>query len=210
MGVQARNPFENDDLLDVERDDAGEALDGDDGVEEDEEELDPIELREVHHGKPSPSPTSTRRFAEYRTFGVTGRPPRDRRRRRRRGGAPQHRWHPAPADGPGRRRPRGWWSSLDGQGVGHQPHRLRAVDDCVATRLQPAARGYELVDTEPTPGPLSAAHRLRAPARPARHPDPALRLRRGTSALGAGASVSGRRCRARRARPARHRRPWGG
>ena len=151
MGVQARNPFENDDLLDVERDDAGEALDGDDGVEEDEEELDPIELREVHHVAIAVADLDEA-LAEYRdTFGVTV----DHRETVADegvevallsiGGTRLQLMAPVDDDS--------WLVEfLDGQASGIN-HIGYAVDDCAATLAQLAARGYELVDEEPTPGP---------------------------------------------------------
>src|SRR5690606_5571832 len=69
MGLQARNPFENDELIgDVT---SGEPVDGDDEVEDDEVELEPIELREVHHVAIAVADLDVA-LDEYRnTFGVT-------------------------------------------------------------------------------------------------------------------------------------------
>ena len=153
MGLQARNPFENDDLLDVKRDDAGEPVEDDDDENEDDEvlDLDPIELREVHHVAVAVADLDEA-LAEYRdTFGVTV----DRRETVADegvevalltvGGSRLQLMAPVDDDS--------WLVEfLDDQQSGIN-HIGFTVDDCAAALASLAARGYELVDEEPTPGP---------------------------------------------------------
>ena len=155
MGVQARNPFENDDEFDIERDDAGEPVSGDDEPDDEADlDVDPIELREVHHVAIAVADLDDA-LAEYRdTFGVTV----DHRETVADegvevavltvGGSRLQLMAPVDDDS--------WLVEfLDGQSSGLN-HIGFTVDDCAAALAELASRGYELVDEEPTNGPAGS------------------------------------------------------
>jgi len=147
MGLQARNPYENDELIgDVT---SGDPVDGD--GDDEEVELDPIELREVHHVAIAVADLDEA-LAGYRdVFGITV----DHRETIVEeavevalltvGGNRLQLMAPTDDDS--------WLVEfLDGQASGLN-HLAFAVDDCAAALESLAARGYELVDEEPRPGP---------------------------------------------------------
>lgn len=147
MGLQARNPFENDELIgDVT---SGEPVDGD--GDDEELDLDPIELREVHHVAIAVADLDEA-LAEYRdTFGVTVDHRESIAEERVEvalltvGGTRLQLMAPTDDDS--------WLVEfLDGQASGIN-HLGFAVDDCAAALESLAARGYELVDEAPQTGP---------------------------------------------------------
>lgn len=143
MGLQARNPFENDELI-GDGESVEPADDGDDEVE-------PIELRDVHHIAIAVADLADA-LDEYRdVFGVTV----DHRETIAEeavevalltvGGTRLQLMAPIDDDS--------WLVEfLDGQASGLN-HVGFAVDDCAAAMASLSARGYELVDEEPRDGP---------------------------------------------------------
>jgi methylmalonyl-CoA/ethylmalonyl-CoA epimerase len=150
MGLQARNPFENDESIGKVA--SGDPAEGDEAGEE--IELDPIELREVHHVAIAVADLDEA-LAEYRdTFGVTV----DHRETVTEervevalltvGGTRLQLMAPTDDDS--------WLVEfLDGQASGIN-HLGFAVDDCAAAIESLAARGYELVDDAPQTGPAGS------------------------------------------------------
>ncbi|MCB0975831.1 MAG: VOC family protein [Acidimicrobiales bacterium] len=144
MGLQAKNPYDDGELIgDVE---SGDPLDDDF-----DDDVEPIELRDVHHVAIAVADLDEA-LADYRdAFGVTV----DHRETIAEedvevallsvGGSRLQLMAPADDDS--------WLVEfLDGQASGLN-HVGFSVDDCAAAMAALESRGYEMVDDEPKPGP---------------------------------------------------------